>query len=82
MKCPMARTVHLLGQDIQIIVSTAVRTLRYPKSEVLRKGVHVDTGGAGMIADVFVFRRLNREHVVLTDSRVLLLERGHNRGGD
>ena len=78
----MARTAHLLGQDIQIIVSTAVRTLWYPKSEVLRKGGHVDAGRARMIADVFVLRRLNREHVVLTDSRILLLQRGHNRSGD
>ena len=78
----MARTVHLLGQDIQIIVSTAVRTLRYPEPEVLRKGVLVYAGRARMIADVFVLRRLNRYHVVLTDSQVLLLERGHNRGGD
>lgn len=56
----MDGTAHLLGQSIQILVRTAVRTSRYPKPEVLLKGGHVDAAGAGMIADIFVFGRLNR----------------------
>ena len=75
----MKRTVHLLGQVVQIVIDTAVGTGWNPKPEVLLKGRLIDSGGAGMIPNIFVFGCLNGEHIVEADSLVLLVQCRQNR---
>jgi hypothetical protein len=76
----------LLSQVVQIAIGTSVGTGRNPKPEVLLKGRLIDSSGAGMIANIFVFGCLNGEHIVEADSLILLLQRGQNgrrdQGGD